>query len=214
MIKITKGGEPRVLVENGKDWTAILLDKMARGEVPTTTEKSRYRHPDVKSALVLETHGKCAYCESKLLHITYGDVEHISPKSHDFDSIFKWENLTLACDVCNTNKGSKFPGAVGLVDPYKHDPEDHFQFFGPYLHAKPGDVDACLTEREIDLNRSELLERRGEKIKYLRQLVEVIARSEGRLRDVLIEDLEREMMPDQEYSALAVYYLKALLRFL
>ena len=34
-----------------------------------------------ESAPIDETHGKCAYCESKIKHIDYGDIEHILPKN-------------------------------------------------------------------------------------------------------------------------------------
>jgi len=211
MIKLTKKPKPGVLVENEVEWTAILLSKNATGEQPTATEKSRYRHPEIKSTLLQETFGKCAYCESKLEHITYGDVEHISPKTTEPEAIFQWDNLTLACDVCNTNKGSKFPGRVGLVDPYNHDPEHHFHIHGPLLFAVPGDNDARYTEITLDLNRAALLERRKEKIKYLRDMVEAVASASDRLRPRLIEVLKLETAPDQEFSAVAKSYLAAYL---
>ena len=82
MIKLSKTEEPQILLDNGPNWTKVIVDKIAVGETPTDTEKTRYRHPDIKAALVAETNGKCAYCESKVLHIHHGDVEHIYPKSH------------------------------------------------------------------------------------------------------------------------------------
>src|SRR5437660_11067609 len=106
MIKLSKTDEPAVLIERKADWTRTLVEKGARGEEPSDGEKNRYRHPDIKQALIAETHGKCAYCESKLLHITYGDVEHIVPKSAKIELSFQWKNLTLACDRCNTNKNA------------------------------------------------------------------------------------------------------------
>lgn len=73
MIKLQKGPEPNVLQADAERWTAELL---AAGD-KAKAKNSRYGHPDVKAALIAETNGKCAYCESKLLHIAYGDVEHI-----------------------------------------------------------------------------------------------------------------------------------------
>jgi uncharacterized protein (TIGR02646 family) len=105
MIKLLKGDKPQVLKDNAATWGKTLVDKKARGEKPTDPDKARYRHPDIKVALIAETHGKCAYCESKLLHIAYGDIEHITPKSVKIELSVEWQNLTLACDRCNTNKG-------------------------------------------------------------------------------------------------------------
>lgn len=207
MIKLTKLNKPDVLVQNEAEWTSLLLKKIAAGEIPTTTEKSRYRHPQIKATLIQETFGKCAYCESKLEHITYGDIEHISPKSTELESIFQWENLTLACDVCNTNKGDKFPGKEGLVDPYDNDPGERFQIHGPIIYAVPGDNDARYTEVTLDLNRVPLLERRRDKMKYLRDMVEAVAAASDRLRPTLIEALKLEAEPDQEFSAIAKKYL-------
>lgn len=208
MIKLNKLPVPEILAQNAAAWTAILLEKRATGETATTTEKSRYRHPQIKSTLIEETYGKCAYCESKFEHITYGDVEHISPKSTELEAIFQWENLTLACDVCNTNKSDKFPGKEGLADPYDHDPEQRFHIHGPFIFAAPGDHDARYTEVILELNRTPLLERRKEKIKYLRDMVETVSVAPDKHRPALMEVLRLETAPDQEFSAIAKEYLR------
>lgn len=211
MIRLKKLPKPDILIQNEVEWTATLIRKKTQGEAPTITEKSRYRHPEIKATLIQETYGKCAYCESKLEHVTYGDVEHISPKATELEAIFQWDNLTLACDVCNTNKGNKFPNKEGLVDPYNHDPQLRFHIVGPLIFAVPGDNDARYTEITLDLNRTALLERRKEKIKYLRDMVEAVAAASARLRPRLVEVLELETAPDQEFSALAKSYLAAYL---
>lgn len=203
MIKLTKLAKPDILEQNAAGWTKTLLDKLATGDKPTDTEKNRYRHADVKAVLVKETHGKCAYCESKLLHITYGDVEHIVPKSTKPEVAFDWDNLTLACDVCNTNKGDKFAHGVGFVDPYLHDPNDHFNFLGGLILAKSGDQNARLTEETLKLNRADLVERRNQRIRYLREQVEVIRHASAHLQPVLLQSLQEELRADTEYSAIA-----------
>ena len=107
MIKITKTAKPDVLEKNAAEWTRVVLDKLAAGEKLTSTDDARYRHAEVKAALVAETHGKCAYCESKLKHIHHGDVEHMSPKSLEPVTRYEWRNLTLACEICNQNKSKR-----------------------------------------------------------------------------------------------------------
>lgn len=203
MIKLTKLEKPDILRDNAAAWTQVLLDRVANGTKPSDSEKNKYRHPDVKSVLILETNGKCAYCESKLLHSGYGDVEHVAPKSTNVAVTFEWENLTIACDVCNTNKGSKFSNGVGFVDPYLHDPADHFIIIGALILAKTGNDDARLTEETLKLNRTELVERRSQRIRNLRDQVEVIRRAPAALRLILIESLNEEIQADKEFAAIS-----------
>lgn len=213
MIKLSKEPQPQVLIDNAAAWTKIILDKVITGEEPTIVERARYRHRDIKASLLVETAGKCAYCESKLLHITYGDVEHIMPKSSAPELAFEWANLTLACDVCNTNKGDKFRAGIGFVDPYGNDPIEYFLVFGPLIFARPGNDEARLTEQTLKLNRSELVERRGQKICSLREQLEVIVRVPEPLKTQLMADLHDEYRHSQEYSAIAKAFIMANISF-
>ncbi len=82
-----------------------------------------YGHETVKQALLEAQHGKCAFCESKLTHIAYGDVEHFRPKGgwrqEEEEPLrrpgyywlaYEWANLFLACTLCNQRfKRNLFP---------------------------------------------------------------------------------------------------------
>lgn len=166
MIKLTKSAEPEVLRNHGEEWTRTLLEKIGRGEKPTAAEASKYRHPEIKAVIIAETHGKCAYCESKLRHIHHGDVEHIYPKSLDEAKRFSWSNLTLACEICNQNKSNKDPKVAHIIDPYETDPEQHMVFVGAFVYAK-GTAQGQNTTILLDLNRIELVERRQEKVNQI-----------------------------------------------
>lgn len=211
MIKLKKLEKPDILKNHAVAWSQILLARLAANSKPSDIEKNRYRHPEIKSVLIEETNGKCAYCESKLLHIAYGDIEHIIPKSTKAEVAFEWDNLTLACDVCNTNKSDKFSFGVGFIDPYLKDPAEHFYFLGPIVYAKPGDADARLTEETLKLNRPELVERRSQRMRYLRDQVEVIRLAPAHLRDTLIQVLNEEANADKEYAAIAKVCIRTLL---
>jgi hypothetical protein len=80
----------------------------------------------VKAALRIAQHDKCGFCESKVTHVAFGDVEHFRPKAA-FRAIqgdaltrpgyywlaYEWTNLLFACEPCNRrHKGNLFP----LVD--------------------------------------------------------------------------------------------------
>ena len=146
-----------------------------------------------------------AYCESKVLHIAYGDVEHVVPKSVRRDLTFGWTNLTLACDICNTNKGDFVGDHDRLIDPYRTEPLDHFNILGPIILAKTGDGDGKITELELDLNRIALLERRTERLKALRELFDTISTSQDQdVKESLRRDFEQnEIANDKEYAAFA-----------
>lgn len=205
MIKLTKGPEPDILKAKGGHWLEVLENKIAAGEVPTETEKSRYRHPDIKAALKKETNGKCAYCESRLLHIAFGDVEHIVAKSQKLADIFQWDNLTLACDICNTYKKDK----VGVVDPYKDDPANMFRFVGPMIFALPDNDAAIISIKQLKLNRIDLMANRSKRLDAIDNLVHTISTAKSEeLRLVLLEDLvENEAANSAEYAAFVRSYI-------
>jgi 5-methylcytosine-specific restriction endonuclease McrA len=205
VIRLTKGPKPPVLERLGQKWTDDLLEKVRKGEDPSDYLQSRYRHEEIKDALVGETHGKCAYCESKVMHIAYGDVEHIIPKSTDRSLTFAWDNLTLACDRCNTNKAAFVGNHDRLIDPYATEPLDHLDIFGPIILAKSGDGDGKITESEIDLNRISLVERRIERLKALGNILNAMSNADDPdVRDTIRRDIEqRELAADKEFAAFA-----------
>jgi len=200
MIALQKEAIPPMLQANAAAWTAELINTINDGEEPTKTQRSRYNQPEIKEALVAETHGKCAYCESKLLHIAYGDIEHITPKSKDNQVWYQWDNLTLACDRCNTNKGNY----LDVIDPYNVDPEQHLWFQGAMVFQHPGSDEGALTERRLQLNRDDLLERRAERLKGLMVLLDRIERViNPAVKIALQTDFLLETEPAAEFAAMA-----------
>jgi uncharacterized protein (TIGR02646 family) len=77
----------------------------------------------VKTALIEAQHRKCCFCESKIKHVTYGDVEHYRPKAAYRQApdepeqppgyywlAYEWTNLFLSCPLCNRrHKRNLFP---------------------------------------------------------------------------------------------------------
>jgi uncharacterized protein (TIGR02646 family) len=203
MINLVKGPKPAILEANDVAWTQVLVEKIEKGEKPTDNEKNKYRHADIKAALIKETFGKCAYCESKLLHITYGDIEHIIPKSLQINKTFDWNNLTLACDKCNTNKTNSDVNHDNFVDPYIHNPSEYFYFAGPLLLNQMGKYQARMMEIKLDLNRAELFEKRREKINYLKSLADTcFGIPDADSKKAVLEDIIKTEMADSVEFAL------------
>lgn len=108
--------------------------------------------------------GKCAYCEAKVTHVSFGDVEHFRPKGKvmedDSHPGYYWlaydlRNLLPSCALCNQGGGkmNQFPvdknlRANGPADPLRKEkplllhpcfdesPEKHIVFTIPNLERR------------------------------------------------------------------------------
>ncbi len=80
---------------------------------PENLKFNVYSNPKVKESLIVLFNGKCAYCESKFLHVYSGDIEHFRPKGEILTKennkikpgyywlAADWDNLLLSCRNCN-----------------------------------------------------------------------------------------------------------------
>ncbi len=181
MIRIIKGQAPDILVKKAVIWTNVLLQARAR-EIATPnaeTKRSRenaekkYNHEKIKNALKSIFCDKCAYCESKIAHVSFGDIEHFRPKALYPELCFEWTNLLLACGVCNNNKLAQFPTTEDerLVDPTHEAPDDFFDFeydgYAQLANVLPKNSRGEKTESIIKLNRPDLLRVRSSEIKKI-----------------------------------------------
>ena len=141
MIHVDRTPKPNILAKNESTWLLNYKSKLiSYNNYPTKATKSemekaanKYRHPEVKKEIKKMFSEKCAYCESHISHVDYGDIEHFRPKSRFPDYCFEWNNLLLACGICNDvkYKGVKFPEANEdgpFVNPVDEDPNDFFRF--------------------------------------------------------------------------------------
>lgn len=169
MIKIKKLPKPQILIDNAAEWTQQYCSQIDLGEKPNDDLALKYNNPIIKDTLEKETHGKCAYCESKIKHVSYGDIEHIFPKTKRPDLYVEWDNLTLACEQCNrSGKRTYYDPKLPLINPYIDHPEVHLQDIGPLIMPVLYDERADITEKVLKLNRPALVERRTEKYSQLK----------------------------------------------
>ncbi|AFT69515.1 HNH endonuclease family protein [Alloalcanivorax dieselolei B5] len=189
MIKLTKGPEPEVLINNKGRWTRDLLAAIEEGNAEKIRAVTkRYNHSEVKTALKEETRQKCAYCEANVTDVAHGDIEHVAPKSISRDKTFEWENLTFTCQICNQNKSNK----EGFVDPYKEEPDEHIFFAGAF--AKGKSLKGTLTVAELKLNRIALIESRNREIeRYADQLEKVFLIPDERTKELLLASMLNEL---------------------
>ncbi|MDO7845883.1 hypothetical protein Q5H92_05910 [Hymenobacter sp. M29] len=157
-----------------------------------------YNDARVKERLRADQHDKCCYCESYFSSTSYGDVEHFRPKGgyqqDAADALHKpgyywlaydWSNLYFACQLCNQRfKGNYFPltdpagracshtdslatEAPLLPDPATEDPTAHLSFIADA--AQPLDERGACCIWVFGLDRPELIKRRVERLKALKQ---------------------------------------------
>ena len=173
MIRLNQGAPPQVLVDNAEAWTAEYVNWCAS---PVGTAPRRYAHPKIRSALEAETASKCAYCEGRISDVAYTHIEHKLPKSKYPKLVCDWENLTIACPKCNTNKGDYGEPECPLLDPYIDDVEEVVAFGGP-LALPRGGAHASATITQLDLNRKDLLFARSEALMSLHRLLGLVERA-------------------------------------
>jgi hypothetical protein len=208
MIKLTKALAPPELIAKLEGYKQRLLALLAAGEEIPASLKDAYRNDAVKELVKRETNEKCLYCESKIGHVYYGDVEHILPKSVFPDLTFDLTNLSYACSICNNKKKDYHDPDLFLINPFIDDPYVEFIALGPLIKGKPGRDRATLTELRLELNRPELFERRKERIERLHNLAGTYMKAPSDTMRALLEDqLRQEATDDCEYTFVVRDYL-------
>lgn len=153
-------------------------------------------------------HGKCAYCETPF-HEAHVDLELYRPRSgaraldghvdpmHYFWLAYEWQNTLIACALCNRAKGTRFPVQSNRVRIGEADPDallaeqplllDPCHDY-PILHLTPEESGLLTPQSErghltievLNLNRSDLVERRREAWQLTQADVKSALRGEAR----------------------------------
>lgn len=212
MIKLNKLALPNEIAEKIRGRTEKFAQLSDAGQLIPESLASAYKSPEIKELLRRETADKCAYCESKVPHIDYGDVEHLLPKSVFPELRYNFENLTYACGVCNTKKGNFYCAETPLLNPYEDFPEEHLMPVGPMVLRIPISDRGLVTQKKLDLNRSELVERRQERLEAIASIVDQIARTKNpAIRTVLLDQVAQECDADKEYCFVVRAYVASVL---
>ncbi len=113
-------------------------------------ESKEYATEDTKKQLYISHFGKCAYCETRIVHSHYGDVEHYRPKKGVdtrtregkrltimdayFWHAFDWDNLVLSCGICNQYYKKNYFELLPDLTPTKE--EEEYTGEGPLKLSK------------------------------------------------------------------------------
>lgn len=170
---------------------------------PDALENGNYKHPTNKAALLASSFDKCMYCESKILAIDFGDVEHIKPKAvGKFPELeFVWENLGIACGRCNNSKTDNYHDDTPYINPYEEDPSQYLVADYHWIFAFRGNERGRVTIQDIGLNRPDLLEQRKTLLDRIMHTIEAAYNTRNaELRSAALAALAEEANESQEYS--------------
>lgn len=166
MIRIRKKAPapvPSILQTKGKQAIEDLNKRYNEGERDFESKDFHtniYGNEEVKQSLISLQDYKCCFCESKIGHISYGDVEHFRPKAgwvQEDEKLnkpgyywlaYEWENLLLSCQICNQrNKKNFFP----LLDNSSRALSHHESINNEqpvFIHIANEDAEALITFKE------------------------------------------------------------------
>ncbi len=210
MIRLTRIPLPDDIRENMEARVARLIEFVEHGDEPPRALLDSYRDRALKDHLIAEAHGKCVYCESKITHLYFGDIEHIKPQALFPHERLVVDNLVFACARCNNAKSDFWDPTTPLLNPYLDDPNEELLALGYLIARRPGRVRARLTIDHLDLNRPALLERRRERIELLQALADQFTEAgPGAIKDLLRAELCRQAAEDSEYAMIVRAYLEA-----
>lgn len=125
MIKLTRDRSEQAIVGPFRGATPrkrlVKLMKEARGQLAAGKTPDQIKieieskWAETKEQLLAETHHKCAYCETSMLAVAFGDVEHYRPKSRYWWFAYVYDNYLASCAICNQRFKSdqfEFSGAA------------------------------------------------------------------------------------------------------
>ncbi len=206
MIRINKKTSlalPDILSTTGVALTTALINRYDAGERnfgSTDFSSTIYGNKDVKNVLIESQDYKCCFCESKIGHISYGDVEHFRPKAgwvQDSEKMnvpgyywlaYDWDNLLLSCQLCNQRyKKNLFPlvnpGHRALshndnilaedpvfIHPAVDNPEDYITFKDEIPVTMNNNTRGYVTIKKLGLDRELLNEQRRKTLNLVRDI--------------------------------------------
>lgn len=217
MIRVARGPAPEGFASQTAAWREEYDKKLETNPEYTINDfwklvRKRRKMEEYAGALSCACHDKCAYCESTPYETSPLNVEHFRPKSRaEFaDGIFDWENWLIVCELCNTNKGTKFPYCTGgrpcFIDPASEDPSLHFDFLEADVLCRTWRAE--VTKTEIRLNRTGLKEKRSLWLRMsIDPLLLLLLVKDPSLKAEVRRLLIWTMQDDAPYSAMTRAYL-------
>ena len=163
MRNVTRPARPLSLRRNAARWHRELMAALGNNDRDRITKcRNRYKKNDVRAALEEMYRGFCCYCEARIGVVAFSHIEHRRPKAPQPKYTFEWDNLHLACPVCNHSKGDKWNEGHPILDSAEDTISEHLNY--KYGGAKrwPKSHRGRTTIEHADLNRQPLVDTRAQ----------------------------------------------------
>ncbi len=212
MISVQRVEPLEGFIDRANNWTTRYQEASKKDEKLTISRFWARVRPEIKedAALLFATfHGKCAFCESIMEHVSYAHIEHYHPKGNiAFQSlVFDWNNWLLSCGVCNDRKWKHFPYCEEkpcLINPCEDNPEEHITFIRSI--SIPKTLRGEKTIKIVGLNRIALEDTRTKWLLWIDCLLLLCLSEDTKQasRNLLIWSMQR----DSPYTSMTRAYLQ------
>ena len=131
MRNVTRPDKPRSLRRYAARWRRELLTALSSpNKDPRLITRcfNHYKQDDIRTALEEMYGGLCCYCEVRIGIVAFSHIEHRRPKSSQPKYTFDWDNLHLACPVCNQAKGDKWNDGHPILDSAQDTISEHLSY--------------------------------------------------------------------------------------
>jgi uncharacterized protein (TIGR02646 family) len=211
MILVNRGPQPDGFAARAADWRNCFEEICRHNPKLTASQFWSQVRTEIQAdaqAIYEVFHGKCAFCEAKMAHVSSPHIEHYRPKSRFPDKMFDWQNWLLSCGRCNDIKWAHFPDCDGtpcLLDPTADEPSIHLDFLAAHVLAKTHRGEETI--KLVGLDRSPLEDERAQWLMVVDALLLLLCcapKASSEARQLLIWT----MQADAPYSAMTRCYLR------
>jgi len=206
MHKVDRLAQPESLKKNAKKWTVDLLAEVPNHSTFNDIPRKfvdKYRQEDVKQTLHEMFEGQCCFCESPIGVQVFERIEHLIPKSKFPQLCFEGCNLNYSCEVCNSKKykGDKWDDENPILDPTFDEIKNYLEIDidTAKILSINNDLRAKTTIEHTGLNREGLIERRGDIVNKLKELLRIAVKA-GAVED--FKDIIKSMSKSWGYPFL------------
>lgn len=180
----------------------------------------RYKTQDIRNALIGIYNHKCAFCEQKMERY---NVEHYRPKATYYWLAFSWDNLIMACPVCNGFKGTNFDLGAGGTQVDFDNTEANVRLInqssaGYDASENPKMVNPEVTDPlgQIKFQKNGLIESDNERFAYTIEKCQIDRKylndERRKLLDVFVRDIRSALLdnsnPEEQSKEIAVIVKK------
>lgn len=173
MHKVERNNPPKDLKKKSKDWIKSMsksldFDVDIEWEKFKSTKLGKETSENLKQMYA----NCCMYCEGTVGVTSYEQIEHFRPKSKYPELCFEYDNLHLACEICNNNKSNKYKDEY--IDPTLVNPREYI-YYRNWEAVGKNEIGTMMVEL-VKLNNDTRMRFRKAKLQIIQERLNVIVK--------------------------------------